>query len=166
MSGTSDGGVDEHDAESSVKRGQLLGDIAAARGAGAQHGGLKLRGACPTTCTSESFGSPWLGDGRRLEGGVGIRLQVHVQVHVYRLAEPSVNVGIRLGYGVLGVRRNGRGLGGVASGMVPRSGGYPPSSVSDRLGKPLGGKRHADKLGCTSLRRAVEGRQLQVLAKP
>jgi hypothetical protein len=36
MSGTSDGGVDEHDAESSVKRGQLLGDIAGARGAGAQ----------------------------------------------------------------------------------------------------------------------------------
>eukprot|EP00962_Isochrysis_galbana_P020162 scaffold5890_cov110-Isochrysis_galbana.AAC.2 len=43
-------------------------------------GGLKLRGACPTTCTSESFGSPWLGDGRRREGRVGIRLQVHVQV--------------------------------------------------------------------------------------
>eukprot|EP00962_Isochrysis_galbana_P026486 scaffold8225_cov129-Isochrysis_galbana.AAC.7 len=35
----------------------------------------------------------------------------------------------------------------AASGMVPRSGGYPPSSVSDRLGKRWGGKRHADKLG-------------------
>eukprot|EP00962_Isochrysis_galbana_P007204 scaffold1940_cov112-Isochrysis_galbana.AAC.9 len=31
--------------------------------------------------------------------------------------------------------------------MVPRSGGYPPLSVSDRLGKWWEGKRHVDKWG-------------------